>query len=1175
MALPSSAEEITKLLRARDATPENIYDVISNFDKLDFYFPNKEVFVLELIQDRWNDQRKVEFKTNYQIWNIFNNMWMDINDDIILKKMFKKLKFTALLQYVLTSKDIDNTEMAKSLLETCRLINGTSSVEISFDHACSVLSQTILLILKTDIQIFNEKERNNLIKEVITLIGFDNYAHTNHRLSISFCNELLLSILSFLVYYENNQDSLNDRTVAEKFSNYFGKYLFGAEINAVLLLEKVFNKNKASIDGDIAIMLFEESNKYVPKNNFQVLETIFENIIAVQPTVVVRLLNVLSSSKKTLSHKFLENVFNQTVNNAAPLNNDDATFWQLIGHILDLDLEIGIENNSTLLSIIEKQRNLQPENQEILKTWKKFVACYINAREYPKFLNEIRKYCSKDEKSSEISIYVEDNEFSSHIVKNIATLSLSQLKDLFSEIVESLVQSNDDKIATTIAKLYLKSLEHISYTILPDLKEIFSQLFSKETFQSRNDLWEVRYAVMQTYDDIIPTEQISEITESSITTYFNEGSNLSKDQLFFFLKLREYKDFDITKIEQKLIDLLETTNVATRKPLLEELFTNWSSLINSLFSKENITKITNILISEDYISILDTLFQNDDIFEEYTIMSSLASCITSGECVDRTASYISQMPLECLNKTIRVSLLNQLSAKDILNETELKLIEHLLLAPTFKSSIESDLDALFKFMMSQDKMTNTIDTERNSIFKKILNNHISQSKEEISRKFIDQLQSRILEEIEKSTFVEIYFLMAALLIRCMKLTDNENVTHKFLSSSSSWALKFAKEQDVEQVYWITKNIYNAINEINLTDISLPKIAAFISDMTTIFKDMGNDISSIAVPLFLLYCLSFDGRLEIIYSQYMLLRSQGVKKEDIISAINSVIQRQAVKSEQHFNEALISSILSLQDDTENIMHIAIVELLQVQVMAINKNNIMGSKLFLKFISEIFSNLAKLEGNLETVLDICQLIYNIQIDKPWIFTQYSIEVLFPFSLKVNLLGEKDADQKDKIFVLSTKIISNILNFNRIRISNRNNLVNSLLCQYLDIACNTKLYGLSRDSTAALSRLIVSFCEPSNHASSHTGKNNKLSSNTNLLRKTIRKYIPVLLIKYVHLCISIKFDDQVRKEITPAVYAILDLISLNELNVINRVLDSAGRQYFKIMYANYKKLGKWHES
>ncbi|KAG0669608.1 hypothetical protein C6P45_003513 [Maudiozyma exigua] len=1175
MSLPGSAEEITKLLRARDATPDDICNIVSNFNRLDFYFPNKEVFVLELIQDRWNDQKKVEFKTNYHIWNVFNRMWLEINDDIILKKMFKKLKFTALLQYVLTAKDIDSTEMAKALLETCQIINATSSVEMSFDQACSALSQTILLILKTDIRIFEENERNNLISEIITLIGFDNYAQINHKLSISFCNELLLSILAYLVFYEENVGFLKDTTIAEKFSKYFGNYLFGADIKAVLLLEKVFNKNKSAIDSNIAIMLFEESNKYIPKNHFQVLETIFEKIISVQPAVVVRLLNVLSSSKKTLSHKFLQNIFNQTLNNAAPMSTYDTTFWQLIGHILDLDLEIGLENSSTLLTLIEQQKRLQQNSQDILKIWKKFLACYINARKYPKFLDEFRKYCSENEMISQSSIYVEDSEFASHIVKNIATLSLSQLKDLFSDMIDKIMNENTNGVAITIAKLYLKSLGYISYTILPDLKEIFATLFTRETFNTRDDLWEVRYDIMQTYDDIIPEEQISDITESSITKYFDENSNLNKDQLFFFLKLREFKDFDITKIEQKLIQILETTDITTRKKILEELFMNWSSLINSLFTKETISKLISILTSEDYISILNTLFQNDDIFEEYTIMSCLASCLTEGESVDRTASYILQMPIECLNKTARVFLLNQLSLKTSLNEIEFQLIEYLLVAPTFKSYIECDLDSLFKFMMTQGLTTAGIDTERNTIFKKILSNHISQSKEEISKKFISQLELKIAEHIRDSAFVETYFLMAALFITCMKLNDIDEVTQAFLTNSFDWAIKFSEEQNEERASWITNNVYYAINKIALCDASLTKVTSFIKEITATFKGINKDLSTVAVPLFLLHCLSFDGRLEIIYSQYMLLRSQGVLKDDILPAMKHVIQRQSLKFEDHFNKALISSVLSFQDDTELVMYIAIVELLQAQVSAIDKSNVMASTLFLKFISEVFSTLAKLEANPETILDICQLLYDTQIEKPWIFTQYSIEILFPFALKVNLLADREATYNDKIFVISTKIISNILNFNRIRISNRNNLVNSLLCQYLDIVCNTKKYGLSPDSAAALSRLIVTFCEPSNHASSNTGKNNKLSSNSNLLKKTVRKYIPVLLIKYVHLCISIKFEDQVRKEITPALYAILDLISLNELNVINRVLDNAGRQYFKVMYANYKKLGKWHES
>lgn len=62
----TSAEELTKLLRAKDTTATTkVYDIVSKFDDLQIYFPHEEIFVLELIQDRWNDQRRDDFKLDY------------------------------------------------------------------------------------------------------------------------------------------------------------------------------------------------------------------------------------------------------------------------------------------------------------------------------------------------------------------------------------------------------------------------------------------------------------------------------------------------------------------------------------------------------------------------------------------------------------------------------------------------------------------------------------------------------------------------------------------------------------------------------------------------------------------------------------------------------------------------------------------------------------------------------------------------------------------------------------------------------------------------------------------------------------------------------------------------------------------------------------------------------
>ncbi|CAB4255774.1 similar to Saccharomyces cerevisiae YJR041C URB2 Nucleolar protein required for normal metabolism of the rRNA primary transcript, proposed to be involved in ribosome biogenesis [Maudiozyma barnettii] len=1174
MSFPTSAEGITKLLRAKDTSPDEICNTIAGFTKLDFFFPNKEIFVLELIEDRWNDQKKVEFKNSYQIWNIFNDMWLEVNDDVILKKLFKQLKFTALLQHVLSSSDIDATEMAMSLLKTCRLINATSTVEISFEQSCSILSNTILLVLKTDLSTFNDEKRNLLIQEIITLIGFDNLLEINHKLSIVFCNELLLSILRYLAYCNDNNTVDSNHNMAKKFSTYLGKYLFGRDINPLLLLDKFFQRNKIMIGDSVATILFEESNKYVAKNDFTKLETIFENIIAVQPSVVVKLLQLLSSSKKTMSHDFLEKLFVQTVDNARSTNIYDSTFWNLLGHLLELDLEIGIQKSSTLMSIIEEQKASPPVSEVIFDIWKKFLNCYINAREYPKFLKLFEKYCYENKTMINTSIFLIDQRITHEIIKNIATLSISQLKETFTAMVAKVTSIEVSEMTTLISKIYLKSLPLISYIILPDLKEIFSPLFT-DTIESGSEIWELRYLVMQIYDDIIPDKLLSVVAKTEITSIFKMDNKLSRDQLFFILKLREYKDFDISMTESKLLQYLEDIDDLTKRETLQELFVNWSSLMNSLFSRETISKLVNILISDNCISILEVLFGNDDIFEENNVMNSLVFSLTSEDSINRTIPYLLQIPLECLNKNVRISLINNITNKNMIRDIDLRLLDHLLSSPTFKSQIENHFDTLLKIMECPKLATTNVESEANLIFEKVLRNHISQSKESISRDFLQLLKNKIMNGINNERFIEAYFTMAVLFIQCTNINDRDSLVNLFIDKSTEWISKFNAKNDDFHLSLVANKLYYALKDTDISKETSTRISSFIRETMKHSQISMQQMTTSSLPLFLLYTFSFDERLEIIFSQYLILRDNGISKTELLPAIENIVTRKSLTDENGFNNALISTIVSLKDETTNKIYRAILELLQVQMMHINKENIIGPKLFVKFISEVFTNITHFEENPQDILEVCNLICELQVSKSWIFSQYGIEILFPFCLKVNLLNRINKSHKDMIFIACTKIISNILNFSRIKVSNRNNLVNSLLCEYLELICNSKKYGLSAESATAFSRVVVNYCEPSNASSARTRNNNKLSSNTSVFKKTVRKYIPAFLIKYIYLCISSTFDDIVRKCITPAIYAILDLISQNELNMINRVLDNSGRQYFRVLYADYKKLGKWHES
>lgn len=62
--IQQSAVTLTKLLRSKGATTDQVYSIVAQFQYIQFYFPNKEIFILELILHSWNDKSRVDFKSD-------------------------------------------------------------------------------------------------------------------------------------------------------------------------------------------------------------------------------------------------------------------------------------------------------------------------------------------------------------------------------------------------------------------------------------------------------------------------------------------------------------------------------------------------------------------------------------------------------------------------------------------------------------------------------------------------------------------------------------------------------------------------------------------------------------------------------------------------------------------------------------------------------------------------------------------------------------------------------------------------------------------------------------------------------------------------------------------------------------------------------------------------------
>lgn len=1160
----NSAEELTKLLRAKTTSTTQIYDVVSQFDDLKIYFPHKEVFVFELIQDRWNDQRKDDFKLDYKIWELFNTMWTKIGDDNLLKKLFKNLKFVPLLLKSLQlNQDSTNSDrFLKTLLKTISLINSTSTVEVSFENSCKILAYTLnltCLIKDQDCELSFE-ERDQLIMEMITLLDINNMTEITYKLSSIYLNDLLLATLKYINKYSSDFE-IPSIVILRTF---LGRFIFSDHIDSLKLLERFFMNNSEKLDAQSAILLFQISISFLSRSNFKQLEDVFTYVVKCQPKVTSTLLKELSASKKTLSQEFLETLFNNTMSDAEKdietYNNTE--FWSLLSHILDLDIEIGIKYSDNLMKLIEQHKDTHKSST--LQIWSQVIACHINAREYVQFISKWQSYCKNDLESDKAqkSCFLFDRAYTASIGDNIVSLSITQLRDLLGEMVDIITGENIEQTEFNkmVLRICLYGLPKLTHNTLSEIKSILTKVFE---INSSTDLWEIKYLIMEVYDNIVPEEQLLSLSKETFTTLAKE-TGLSSDLFYYFFKLREYQEFDFMEVENRLMEYLSSINTEEISSILLKLFTNWSSIINSIFARENIKELIKILLKSEHINILKSLFINDDFFEEENIMYQLVDELNNLYTSEQAILYLNDIPIQCINKSARISLIENLSSKKEFSDLDISLLCKILQNPTFRSILESDFDKLKEFL-AKDKKTNIV-------FTKIWGNHLSQIKESISQKFITNAIDNIQKNFDNATVADVYHQMS---LEIVKNTPEESISQLKDSFTKECLKQLGKFNSIskDQLIWLLNALYELSKIITFDTIQVVTIENTLSKLIQDKESISNII--LLETLFTLYCALYDDSLVYLYPQYLAIRSLGASHESILPALSDVLTRVKKDNVDDFNNGFIMTINSFSEITTDEYSSAILELFQLQLTHIEKENVIGSHLFVKSLSSFLTNLKNFTSSPKSIVSILKTIQSLEISKPSLFTQFAIETLFPLCLNINLLFiHKDNSNNDDIFSNTVKMISNVLLVHRVKLSNRNHLVISLLCHLLEVVSKSKEYNLKIESTKSLARLITNFCEPANVSNNQSNNKHKLSSKVGLIKQSLRKHAPMLLVKYVHLSINHPFEAQERKELLSSIHSIFNLLSQNELSLVNSILDNSGKQYFKSIYIEYKRTGKWRE-
>ncbi|CAR30622.1 ribosome biogenesis protein URB2 [Lachancea thermotolerans CBS 6340] len=1145
----TGAGELSKFLRSKTVTISDIYDKSVKLLEGDIkvHFPNKDVFILELIVDRWNDQSNVKFKKDCRIWELFNKAWASISCDEHRKRIFKNLRFVPHLVYSLELIDCDFTEFTALLKENFHLLNACLAVEMNPDQMFKIVGGVLNIASKA-----LNANSEELIAETINLTHILRSHERSSKTSSSFCDNLLHGILRYNAGFPEAECG----PFCHEFTTLVGQYVFSPESNTIKLLTQFFTTQNGVLTEEMLIVLFRTAVKFLSKNYLDQLEQVFSLITQTRPSVAATLLQELCTLKKTLSQKFLENLFDSVFSELYGPNQDSV--WILICQILKLDIEVGIMNSTKIMDEIAKRQT----NPNITAVWESLIDCFSSAREFPRFLHLWVNYVSDPNKSDR---FLTESAFTSRITSQVSSMSSTQLREFITHLQQvTLEGSHSEAGVLKLLNVIIAGFYSLPYSTLPEFELILLKALDTKK-KNIKEFWTFAYHFMNIYDDIFPEEKLQEL-EVMISASLEMG-NYSSDLFLAAFKLRELKELDLKMVTDNFMSFLSQASGSEQRQLLKDILSRWSTLVNSYFDHESLQKIVRLVLHENAIDLLDDIMRSDDFFEEEQIIRTLVNEMCEQIQNKDVISRYAKIPIQCISKASRIKTIDALCKKSSFESDEPVLLTHLLSNPTFKSELETNPDASRNVV----KNYNLFETS-NIMFERVCSNHISQMNDLVSEEYISKLKGFLMDSLSKefdlvSCKMALIFLKATGFNKeiCGKIEDSL-VTVLAENALSPQNLNHSETV----VLWLLRSLYEIYQNTSSdgarqTIEDLTKKLAQKGDL----QNLNNEMKS---AVFSLFCCAYDDFPEYLLAHYIVLRESS-NNVALYSAIEELIRRTSSNFDK-FNAIFAAAVLSFQSIGENTAD-SVLDIYGLIISNIHKENENGRNLFAKSVSELFTQLKKAaRGSTNVVLGTLNVIRNILSLKPWLFSQHITESLFPLCLEVNLLLiEPGSPHNDEIFISTSQLISHTLLYHRYKFSDRHHLIISYLCASLGLFSTNLNYNLSQDSARAYSRLVTIFCEPTSGASNSKNRAS-LSSQVSQIKRSLRKHIAVFLLKYISLAVNSSFSNPVKEHLTPGVYSVFDILSQAELTFTNASLDTPGRIYFRSLYSEYKRTGKWHE-
>lgn len=1148
-----STESITRFLRNKDSQIEEIYEFVtknifaSDQNQGNFYLPQKEKFILELLVDRLTQTSKQaqSFKFNSTTWKLFNLVSKSCETDFrlinIRANVLTKIKFgetfSKLLSEIYNQGLFKDSDLIEEITKLMKSLLQTSNTHISDEQSVRIVSHLLNFAAQSN------NYSADLIKSVVELaldifklnnrgsLKYDS-KHRSECTRTCIVNVLLLSRKEELETLKHSLKSMVIKVL-------FAELKSGTSINIVTYIQQLLKATNISLLQTEDLLYLTQI--IITKVDLNELEETVKLLVEKFPDSSSALIEEIASMNKTLSTEFLSSLVEKA------LNSFSVQSYQLIRYAMKRSSDITFKYADGICELC----SVPNENSHVL--FQDLFDSYMRNRELEKFV----KLWAKLVQQYPNGIFSSDN-ILDYVASKLLTVSHTQLLKLAESEIEVYKSSPESEpvFLLAVAKCFSMGVSgsvqnSLNRTLVLNLHEIKPYLISLLHVEGVLS-WKLKFYIATLFD----LEDIMEHVEAV------KNQPIIASNYFFFLHLRIMEQ-DIDNVNQTIIDKIKDYYLKEADNDFKfTMFSRFFMIVERVYSKKDIKEMLRQLMEARLD--LTALFENPLFQAQPQIVSS-----TIDLCIENEKYYqfLKLISVYAFTKSQREMTLNIALTRLEEDSTGL-IIKHLIQMPTYKSKLETEFDALLQLVRND----NIIYVE---IAEEILMLHMKRSSE--STNYLQALYDSILKIFGILTAENYLKYKDHIKLTLLVLKNHNDIKSSEVANTAiSQILKLLKKpKRLEENYVVF--LVKFITELNFLGVYKVDPSSVKQIISTISDEFINR-KPIEDTLFGLACSSQKS-----YSAEHILALFIVLEIESIHYLKKFIETLSDDRERYiqvWNNLSESIQYANKEDLKKYIIIYGIFLTYTQKHEGTEYILKAHKLFVASLSNIFRKIKEFHLVTTEIIDFINSLKLVLSAKAWLITQYAMEQILVLASEVSvILSLQEEDTFSEIFVSLCQVVASIILYHRKRLSNRQHLIISVFISLMrTLFMKSKL--LSSECAAAFERLTSNFCEPTinqisiKHNEHIVTKDDELNEALSSTKQNLRKNIPILLFSYIKLYLQYPVDLSMKSHIDNSVYMMLDLLTLNELNYINQSLDNQGLVVFKNIYENYKQFYKWNE-